>query len=635
MTKAMDSAKLHVEREKLRKDLNLKLEAGDSGELMGMIQRSDVVNKLDSLDAAPPIWPNEQIMINGNMYNSQEHYLQEIRKNRENPNHKYPLDNKTGGPRKYQMAGALNYSTPALSGYAGPSGGMGSGNVGLNFNPKLNMGYASNQGENASDVTKLGNLQVGANLGLNTRQNTAGMTVGYTQPLAAKGFGRNLVASGNAHMGAPLNNKGDGAFGDFSTGLGYYNNSGNTYGVKGTLGANLGATGHRAGQGGYGEIQGNYGALSAYGGRGGQGNYGGIGVNIPMNLRKKQTGGMYGDNTMSAAGQGVPQLGMSSTIVGQETDPALQEQRMQGLNASTQGLNSQSDQMIQQTRAQEGIDQQLTDQAGQQELNRYSQQNDAMAGTIGQVGQFIGNKTSNGNAPGPGGWGEAWNVGKNAYNLSKAANLANDASTMSEAAQLATDAGGWIGSSADAAQTGTMILDASGNAVQAGSTLANTASAIGSAVPWGTVMNYAGKGLTALSDDNDATHSNAGEYGGKMLQRAGQGATVGSFFPGPGTAIGAGIGAVVGGIEQKVGTNKARNAEDKYEQDARTARNEGIYDLNKNVSSLYGSHMSNMAAGNMAQKTVSGQNLGRNVMYKHGGANQGMMMKMPRYGYKS
>jgi len=40
--------------------------------------------------------------------------------------------------------------------------------------------------------------------------------------------------------------------------------------------------------------------------------------------------------------------------------------------------------------------------------------------------------------------------------------------------------------------------------------------------------------------------------------------------------------------------------------------------------------MNQMAAGNIAQKTVSGQNLGRNVMYKHGG----MMMRMPRYGYK-
>ena len=302
---------------------------------------------------------------------------------------------------------------------------------------------------------------------------------------------------------------------------------------------------------------------------------------------------------------------------------------MQGLAQSGQGLSEESQALSQQTRQQEIIDKQRSEQEAMLAEQQYQQQNAAIGSAVNRAGQFIGNRVSDGKAPGPGSWGEAFNVGKQGYNLTKAANIANDASKMSEAAQLATDAGGWIGSSADAAQTGTMVLDASGNVVNAGSAVGNAANSAMSAMPWGTIANYAGQGISKWADDDDPTRSNAGEYAGKIVSRAGQGASLGSFFPGPGTAIGAGIGAIVGGVEQAVGTNKARKAEQEYEAEARTARNEGIYDLNKRVGNLYGSHMSNVAAGNLAQKTISGQNLGRNVMYKHGG----MMLGMPRYGY--
>ena len=102
------------------------------------------------------------------------------------------------------------------------------------------------------------------------------------------------------------------------------------------------------------------------------------------------------------------------------------------------------------------------------------------------------------------------------------------------------------------------------------------------------------------------------------------------IMPGVGTAIGAGVGALVGAGKEFFGAKSAREAEEEYLQEARNERNRGIYDLNKRVGSAFGSAMNQMAAGNIAQKTVSGQNLGRNVMYKHGG----MMMRMPRYGYK-
>lgn len=342
-----------------------------------------------------------------------------------------------------------------------------------------------------------------------------------------------------------------------------------------------------------------------------------------LGMSQKKTGGMY-ENTVSAAGQGGPQLGVSSTIVGQETDPAIQQARIQGLQQSTSAMGEEAQGLISQTRQQESIDQQQAEVEAMKAEQQSQQQASALEGIAGQTAQTIGQNLY------PNQGGGLGSAVKTAQGVAQGVKLANQAS---KAANIAKDAGEFYKVSNAAGQTMGGFGAVGGSAVQ------GTGSAVGaglksfatSGAGIGTIANLAGRGISALSDDDDPTKSNFGEYSGQILQSAGTGATIGSFFPGPGTAIGAAIGAGIGAGKQYFGTKKAKKAQNKYEGEARVRRNKGIRELNKRVGSLYGSHMSGVRAGNLAQKTVSGQNLGRNVMYKHGG----LMMGMPRYGYNS
>ena len=356
--------------------------------------------------------------------------------------------------------------------------------------------------------------------------------------------------------------------------------------------------------------------------------------------RQKQTGGMY-ENTVSAAGQGGPQLGVSSTIVGQETDPAIQQARLQGLQQSTETLGGESQDLIGQTRQQESIDQQQAEVEGMQAEQQSQQQTSALEGIAGQTAQTIGQNLYPNQG---GGLGTAVKVAQGAAKAQRAANFGMQATAANmdgmnlitntakaTKAMSALPEGANLMSSATTGKT--IVVDAGGNVIKGGGSAigAGLKSFATSGAGLGTIANLAGRGISKLSDDNDATKSNVGEYSGSILQSAGTGATIGSFFPGPGTAIGAVIGAGIGAGKQYFGTKKAKEAKQKYEGESRVRRNKGIRELNETVGSLYGSHMSSTRAGNLAQKTVSGQNLGRNVTYKHGG----MMMGMPRYDYNS
>ena len=68
----------------------------------------------------------------------------------------------------------------------------------------------------------------------------------------------------------------------------------------------------------------------------------------------------------------------------------------------------------------------------------------------------------------------------------------------------------------------------------------------GQANLYGQAANLVGQGITAVSDDDDATTMNVGETSGTVLGGMGKGAatgaTIGSIIPGVGTAIGAGVG---------------------------------------------------------------------------------------------
>tara|TARA_R110002050_G_scaffold190174_2_gene324830 strand:+ start:840 stop:2657 length:1818 start_codon:yes stop_codon:yes gene_type:complete len=143
----------------------------------------------------------------------------------------------------------------------------------------------------------------------------------------------------------------------------------------------------------------------------------------------------------------------------------------------------------------------------------------------------------------------------------------------------------------------------------------------------GTVATLAGKGISKLSDDNDATKSNVGEYSGSILSAAGTGASFGSMLGPVGTAVGAIGGAIYGAGKQFIGTRKAKQEKERLDADKKLK----IEEYNEQLEDQMGSQLARARAGEMEQKTYSGYDLGRNVTYRLGGGK--VMRGMPRYGY--
>jgi len=140
------------------------------------------------------------------------------------------------------------------------------------------------------------------------------------------------------------------------------------------------------------------------------------------------------------------------------------------------------------------------------------------------------------------------------------------------------------------------------------------------------ISTLAGAGIKKLSDDNDPTKSNFGEYAGSTLSAAGTGAQLGSMImPGVGTAVGAIGGALYGAGKQFFGTKAAKKEKEKIEAE----RREKVGKFNKELTESYGMQKGQLRAGNLRQKTYSGYDLGRNVIAQMGG----MRMGTPRYGY--
>ena len=372
-------------------------------------------------------------------------------------------------------------------------------------------------------------------------------------------------------------------------------------------------------------------------------------ANAPYLGTMKQTGGMYGPNTLSAAGQGsAPQLGTTSTIIGQETDPALQQARMQALMESGQRLEQEGTELSSNISQQAEIDKQTAKQRGLEQgfetARQFGQASGAIEGALGTMGETVGSIYGE---EGQGGLGNALGAGRDAYNITKAANIGqNIGSSFTPAGQaaIAGAEGTALLSSlpegasvmSDAVTGATTVVDASGNVIKGGSAIGSGLGAFAkSGAGIGTIASLAGMGISALSDDSDPTHSNVGEYTGSILGSAGTGATIGSYLGPAGTVIGGVAGALYGAGSEYFGTQKAKaaqeRAEEDYARDQQQLRDKQVTDFNERIGGLYGSYLSSARAGALAQKTVSGQNLGRNVMYKHGG----MMLGIPRYGYNS
>ena len=115
--------------------------------------------------------------------------------------------------------------------------------------------------------------------------------------------------------------------------------------------------------------------------------------------------------------------------------------------------------------------------------------------------------------------------------------------------------------------------------------LATAASKASAYNPYAIGAQILGSGISAASNDNDATTFNFGEAAGAALSNAGTGASIGSMImPGVGTAIGAGVGALYGLGRGRLQRNRARrnigSAErerfDKISQLGARTRREGV-----------------------------------------------------------
>tara|TARA_R110000803_G_scaffold9445_2_gene29884 strand:- start:1316 stop:2386 length:1071 start_codon:yes stop_codon:yes gene_type:complete len=336
-----------------------------------------------------------------------------------------------------------------------------------------------------------------------------------------------------------------------------------------------------------------------------------------------QAGGMYSNNTVSSAGQG--NVGNTSNIVYQESNPEILKQNLKSQEESNLLLKEQGESMT--AKVNEMEEQSKIDiQTAADKVNTRSQAVsstiqgsiktakqtgliDKSAGSLGVGSAMTAYKAQ-----------KAINLGKKGYEGIKAGvQTAKQLEQSVKAAKLAKDSG--------------TLLSYGQTGAEAGSAAGAGLSVLNNANVYALAANYAGKGIKKLSDDDDATTWTAGEATGDVLSSAGQyagyGATIGSVVPGVGNAVGAVVGGVIGtgvGLYQGfAGRKKARKAE----ADALALKKKKISKHNKEVGSMFASQKSRVNAAQLAQKTYSGYDLGQNVVARKGG----MRMGMPRYGY--
>ena len=335
-----------------------------------------------------------------------------------------------------------------------------------------------------------------------------------------------------------------------------------------------------------------------------------------------QAGGMYSNNTVSAAGQG--NVGTTSNIVYKESDPRLQEERIKGLETESTALREEGvklQETLERDKQQSEIDIQNAELKSNQkfdtassvvksgiELGKQSGVIDKNAGSLGVGSAMTAYKAQ-----------RAINLGKKGYEGVKAGvQTAKQLEQSVKAAKLAKESGTLLSYGQAGAEAG--------SATSAGLSVLNNANV------YALAANYAGKGIKSLSDDDDATTWTAGEATGDVLSKAGEYAGYGAMatsWLGPGAGVGAAVGGIIGagvGLYQGLtGRKKARKAE----ADAKAAKKKKVDKYNKDLTENFGMRKAAINAGAMRQKEYSGYDLGRNVVARKGG----MRMGMPRYGY--
>jgi len=382
---------------------------------------------------------------------------------------------------------------------------------------------------------------------------------------------------------------------------------------------------------------------------------------LKSRYKKYVAGGMYADNTVSAAGQGMP--GSTANIIFDQSNPKILTENLNYLDKIKNQISSENDNIVSELKQEDEQSKIDIEQASAKQQGKVD-----MAGTVIGTGLQAGKQSGLISK-------EAGSLrlkdAVKAYKAQKAINLASQSKDIGTATQAAEVAGtaGTVGSGVQAATTGSGIVSGTAGGVTSGgfgavtsgtqaaqtagtvgtagtaATTASTAGQTGSAVAAGLgtlaknpniyalAAQYGGKAIRKKYDDKDATTWTRGEATGDILGKAGEyasyGAMLGSVVPGVGNLIGAGVGAVIGAgvgtYKGLTGRKKARKTKGDFE----LKRQKQVDAYNTEVISNLLKANAQVKAGEMEQKTYSGYDLGRNVVAKMGG----MRMGMPRYGY--
>ena len=301
-------------------------------------------------------------------------------------------------------------------------------------------------------------------------------------------------------------------------------------------------------------------------------------------IKKYTYGGMsYAPNVIT------PGLSATTNTLFEEVDPQLQEARMLGFENEVTRLKNESKSRADNIELEKEKNKLLVEQEGAKTDAKF----DTGFSAVSKIAQAANTASPQLFSTG--------SVGATGSNMAKATRLARRAkgATGARAARLTrrSQQAARMGKSGAAAGSGLKQFATSGTGM-------------------GMIADFAGQGIRALSDDDDATKWNAGEVTGDLLSTAGKGAQLGTMVGGPvGTLVGAGLGLAYGTIKGLTSRNRARREEQKRKNELARDTRIGNVEAVEN----YSGQRSRARLGELKTKTYSGYDLGRNTVAKYGG----------------
>lgn len=285
--------------------------------------------------------------------------------------------------------------------------------------------------------------------------------------------------------------------------------------------------------------------------------------------KKYSLAGMYAPNQIPAG------IGTTSTghIVMEETDPTLQQEREDRLDANAEKLSEEAGQAAKDFELQKQKDEQAVQTNAENLKKRFNVGEQVLSKGLqlgfGQQGLQQGLQQT----------GRLWGQGAAKRAIGKGSQKAMGRIARKQAAKNVAGKAG-------------------GKAVGTAAKLANPLA----------IAGLAASGIGMLSDDGDATKWNAGEVIGGVGSSAATGAQLGSMImPGVGSVIGGIAGGLYGLGKGLIQRKKARTQEANLEAERKTK----IRNFNTGVADNFTSAWARAAAGRYKSKTYSGSDTGR------------------------